>query len=425
MIDYRAIGLWSHVSPEVWNDWKWQLQNRIMDVSTLEQVLPLSEEEKKAIIHSLEFLRMAITPYYATLINPENPKDPIRKQAIPTSKELYIAPEDMLDPLHEDVDSPAPGLTHRYPDRVLLLVTDMCSMYCRHCTRRRKAGETDKAMPIDYIDDAIDYIKAHKEIRDVLISGGDPLTLSTAYLEKIIQKIASVPSVEVIRLGSRAPVVIPQRIDEELIQMMKSYQPIWLNTHFNHPNEITPDSIGALSRLADAGIPLGNQSVLLAGVNDHPEIMKKLVQELVKYRVRPYYMYQCDLSHGLSHFRTTIAKGLEIVEYLRGHTSGFAVPTYVVDAPYGGGKIPVMPQYLLSYGENRVVLRNYEGGLFVYDEPKDYKAQADPDKVLQEDRKSREGVSSLLTGERKSLIPVGSPRQKRVNDWKQKHSKQS
>lgn len=423
MIDYRSVEMWKDVTPEDWNDWKWQLQHRIMDVESLEKVLPLSEEETKAIAHSLEFLRMAITPYYATLIDPDNPGDPIRKQAIPNVKELYIAPEDMLDPLHEDIDSPTPGLTHRYPDRVLMLVTDMCSMYCRHCTRRRKAGETDKAMPFEYVDQAVEYLKAHTEVRDVLISGGDPLTLSTPFLEKIIQKIDDIPSVEMIRIGSRAPVVLPQRIDDELVDMLKKYQPIWLNTHFNHPKEMTPDSIKALEKLADAGIPLGNQSVLLAGVNDHPEIMKKLVHVLVKNRVRPYYVYQCDLSHGLSHFRTTVAKGLEIMEYLRGHTSGFAVPTYVIDAPHGGGKIPVMPQYLLSIGENRVVLRNYEGGLFSYEEPRKYTAQADPGDLLEEDRKTREGVSSLLTGEKKSLVPFDSTRLKRVKEWKDKQSK--
>jgi len=365
---------------------------------------------------------MAITPYYLSLIDPENKHDPVRKQAIPTAKELIVAREDMLDPLHEDVDSPTPGLTHRYPDRVLLLVTDMCSMYCRHCTRRRKSGETDKPLPLEYVEQAVEYLRGHKEVRDVLISGGDPLTLPTQYLETIIKKIAEVPSVEIIRIGSRAPVVFPQRIDDELITMLKKYQPIWLNTHFNHPNEITPESANAISKLADAGIPLGNQSVLLKGVNDHPEIMKRLLQDLVKLRIRPYYIYQCDLSQGLSHFRTTVSKGLEIMEYLRGHTSGFAVPTYVIDAPEGGGKIPVMPQYLISYGENKVILRNYEGGLFVYEEPSDYHAEADPDDLLPEDRKSKEGLASLLSGNKSRLVPSDTERLKRVGDWKKNHS---
>jgi len=420
--DYQSISLWKDVTPEKWNSWTWQIQNRIMDVATLEKVLPLSESEKKAIAHSLDFLRMAITPYYASLINPQDPLDPIRIQAVPTLKELEVQKEDMLDPLHEDVDSPVPGLTHRYPDRVLLLLTDMCSMYCRHCTRRRKAGETDSALPLAHVDAAVEYLKEHTEVRDVLLSGGDPFTLATEYLEKIIQKIKAVPSVEMIRIGSRVPVVLPQRIDEALVTMLKKYHPIWVNTHFNHPNEITPESERALALLADNGVPLGNQSVLLRGVNDHPEIMKKLVHLLVKNRVRPYYIYQCDLSKGLYHFRTTVAKGLEIMEYLRGHTSGLAVPTYVIDAPYGGGKIPVMPQYLLSIGENKVVLRNYEGGLFVYDEPRDYHSTARPDAILEQNRKSTNGLALMLSGEEKSLVPAETKRLHRVEEWKKKHT---
>jgi len=277
-------------------------------------------------------------------------------------------------------------------------------------------------MPLEYVDKAVEYLKEHTEVRDVLISGGDPLTLPTAHLEKIIQKIATVPSVEIIRIGSRTPVVLPQRIDDELIDMLKKYKTIWLNTHFNHPVEITPESIHALDKLVEAGIPLGNQSVLLRGINDNPEIMKCLVQKLVKYRVRPYYMYQCDLSQGLSHFRTTVAKGLEIMEYLRGHTSGFAVPTYVIDAPHGGGKIPVMPQYLISYGENKVILRNYEGGLFVYEEPKEYHATADPDGWLAENRKSKEGLASMLSGTNKKLVPGEAVRLHRAGEWKRTHS---
>jgi len=422
MTDKQKQNIWSDCTQAQWDDWKWQLQNRIMDVETLNKVIPLTEEDKRAIEHSLGFLRMAITPYYASLINPDDPADPIRLQAVPSVSELIVATEDMLDPLNEDTDSPTPGMTHRYPDRVLLLVTDMCSMYCRHCTRRRQAGENDKALPLEYVDKAVEYLKAHKEVRDVLISGGDPLTLSTDHLEKIIQKIAAVPSVEIIRIGSRTPVVLPQRIDEELITMLKKYTPIWLNTHFNHPSEITPESIKALNKLADAGIPLGNQSVLLRGINDNPEIMKSLVHKLVKHRVRPYYMYQCDLSQGLSHFRTTVAKGLEIMEYLRGHTTGFAVPTYVIDAPHGGGKIPVMPQYLISYGENKVVLRNYEGGLFVYEEPKEYHATANPDGWLDESQKSTEGLASMLSGNNKKLVPMDAERLKRVEEWKKSHS---
>lgn len=422
MRKFQDIDCWKKVTQEEWNDWRWQISHRIMDVQTLEQVIPISITEKKAIEHSLEFLRMAITPYYASLIDPEDPVDPIRIQAVPTLKELEVRKEDMLDPLHEDVDSPVPGLTHRYPDRVLLLVTDMCSMYCRHCTRRRRSGETDRALPFEYIEQAVEYLKEHTEVRDVILSGGDVFTLSTEYLEKIVQKIRTVSSVEIIRMGTRTPVVLPQRIDDKLVNMLKKYQPIWINTHFNHPKEITPEAEKALSILADGGFPLGNQSVLLKGVNDHPEIMKKLVHLLVKNRVRPYYIYQCDLSTGLYHFRTTVAKGLEIMEYLRGHTSGIAVPTYVIDAPYGGGKIPVMPQYLLSIGENKVVLRNYEGGLFVYDEPSDYHSTACAKGILEENRKSANGVALLLSGEMKSLLPAGTRRLHRVEEWKKKHS---
>ncbi|ABV33055.1 MULTISPECIES: lysine 2,3-aminomutase [Pseudothermotoga] len=416
MRDFREISLWKNVTEDEWNDWKWQLRNRIMNLDVLQEVVNLTDQEREGVRHSLKFLRMAITPYYATLMDPENPRCPIRMQAIPTAKELNISQEEMIDPLHEDVDSPVKGLTHRYPDRVLLLITDQCSMYCRHCTRRRFAGETDSPLSDELLNSAIDYIKQNKRIRDVLLSGGDPLTLSTEKLENIISRIREIEHVEIIRIGTRVPVVLPMRITEELTSMLKKYHPIWLNTHFNHPKEITPQSRRALSMLADAGIPLGNQSVLLRGINDCPQIMKKLVHELVKNRVRPYYIYQCDLSRGLSHFRTTVAKGIEIIEYLRGHTSGFAVPTYVIDAPGGGGKIPVEPQYLISMGEGKVVLRNYEGGIFVYHEPRNYKSECN-DNYLEEERKSTDGIASLLSGERRYLIPESADRIRRIKNW--------
>ncbi|MEJ5229282.1 MAG: lysine 2,3-aminomutase [Pseudothermotoga sp.] len=416
MIDFREIPIWKDVSEAEWNDWHWQLRNRIMDLDTLQKVVSLTEQEREGVRHSLKFLRMAITPYYATLMDPENPKCPVRMQAIPTAKELNISNEEMSDPLHEDVDSPVKGLTHRYPDRVLLLLTDQCAMYCRHCTRRRFAGETDAPLPDEYLDAAVEYIKTHKKIRDVLLSGGDPLTLSTEKLESVISRIREIEHVEIIRIGTRTPVVLPMRITEELVNMLKKYHPIWLNTHFNHPKEFTDQSKKALAMLADAGIPLGNQSVLLRGVNDCPQTMKKLVHELVKNRVRPYYIYQCDLSRGLSHFRTTVAKGIEIIEYLRGHTSGFAVPTYVIDAPGGGGKIPIEPQYLISMGEGKVVIRNYEGGIFVYHEPRDYKSECEED-YIEDERKSIDGIASLLTGKRKYLIPEDSERIRRSRDW--------
>ena len=299
---------------------------------------------------------MAITPYYLSLIDPNDANDPVRKQAIPTADELFRSTEDQEDPLHEDVDSPTPGLTHRYPDRALILVTDQCSMYCRHCTRRRFAGQNDSAVPMDQIQKSIEYIRNTPQVRDVLLSGGDALLMSDDRLEQIIKQLREIPHVEIIRIGSRTPVVLPQRITEDFVNMLKKYHPIWLNTHFNHSNEITPESKRACELMADAGIPLGNQSVLLRGINDCTHVMLKLVNDLVKIRVRPYYIYQCDLSLGLSHFRTPVAKGIEIIEGLRGHTSGYCVPTFVVDAPGGGGKTPVMPNYVISQSHYKVIL---------------------------------------------------------------------
>lgn len=371
MRDYRTISIWKNVTNEEWNDWKWQVRNRITDVDTLKQVINLTPEEEEGVRKSLETLRMAITPYYATLMDPENPNCPVRKQAVPTSRELVRSKYDLEDPLHEDKDSPTPGLTHRYPDRVLFLVTDQCSMYCRHCTRRRLAGQHDQAMPNNQIKNAIEYIRNNPVVRDVLLSGGDGLLIADDVLEEIIKELRTIPHVEIIRIGTRTPVVMPQRITPALVNMLKKYHPVWVNTHFNHPSEITPESMQALATLADAGVPLGNQSVLLKDVNDCPFIMKKLVHELVKNRVRPYYIYQCDLSQGIEHFRTSVSKGIEIIESLRGHTSGYAVPTFVVDAPGGGGKIPVGPQYMISHSDRKVILRNYEGVVCAYTEPED------------------------------------------------------
>lgn len=358
---YTDISLWKDISEEQWNDWKWQIANRITTVEQLRQVVDLTADETEGINRCLETLRMAITPYYATLIDPTDPDCPIRKQAIPVALELDKAKCDMEDPLHEERDSPVKGLTHRYPDRVLLLITDQCSMYCRHCTRRRMAGSTDKAMPRKDLKEAFDYIKRTPKIRDVLISGGDSLLVSDDDIEFILSSLRAIKHVEIIRFGSRTPVVLPQRITDDLCNILRKYHPIWLNTHFNHPKEITPEAIEACRKLADSGVPLGNQTVLLKGVNDCPYIIKQLVHDLVKMRVRPYYLYQCDLSSGIEHFRTSVSKGIEIIELLRGHTSGYAVPTYVIDAPGGGGKIPVSPQYLISQSDDKVILRNYEG----------------------------------------------------------------
>lgn len=394
----RRKELFGHITDEDWNNWRWQVKNRITTLEELKKYITLTEEEDAPQI--LEEYRMAITPYYLSLIDPNDPFDPIRKQAIPTVHELERYCGDTEDPLHEDVDSPVPGLTHRYPDRVLFLITENCSMYCRHCTRRRFAGHHDKAPPKSQIDDCIDYIRKTTSIRDVLLSGGDALLRSDENIESILKKLKDIPHVEIIRIGSRAPVTNPYRITPELCEMLKKYQPIWFNTHFNHSNEITEESTRACEMLADAGIPLGNQSVLLRGVNDCIHIMKKLVQELVKIRVRPYYLYQCDLSLGLGHFRTSVAQGIEIIEGLRGHTSGLCVPTFVVDAPGGGGKIPVMPDYTISQGNKRVVLRNFEGVITTYEEPEIYIPNCHC-----EDCEKQIGVSALLSGQKKTIEP--------------------
>lgn len=414
MQDYRHIPLWQDVTEAEWNDWRWQLKNRLVDLDTLKQVIPLTPEEEQGVRDCLSVLRMAITPYYATLIDPHDPNCPIRRQAIPTTRELHFAQEDMADPLLEDTDSPAPGLTHRYPDRVLFLVTDQCSMYCRHCTRRRFAGTTDQPRSQKEIDASIEYIRNTPTVRDVLLSGGDALMLGDERLEYILRALRQIPHVEIIRIGTRAPVVMPQRITPQLAAMLRKYHPLYVNVHFNHPKEITPAAKEACERLADAGIPLGNQSVLLRGINDDPVIMKQLVHDLLKIRVRPYYIYQCDLSQGISHFRTRVSKGIEIIESLRGHTSGLAVPTFVVDAPGGGGKIPVMPQYLISMSDRRVVLRNYEGVLATYTEPAFEPGEPPPTPASQQ--QTEPSVASLLQGQRLSLEPSGLSRLRRRNN---------
>ncbi|MFZ5754019.1 MAG: lysine 2,3-aminomutase [Bacillota bacterium] len=357
-----------------WNDWRWHIKNRITNAEELQNYIDLTPEEIKGISACLTQFRMAITPYYASLMNPANPNCPIRKQAIPSVQELVSYKCDMDDPLNEESDSPVPGLTHRYPDRALLLVTDQCSMYCRHCTRRRMAGQKDRALPRKQVEIALEYIRKTPVIRDVIISGGDPLTLPDSEIEFLLKELRAIPHVEIIRIGTRTPVVLPQRITRELCQMIQKYHPVWINTHFNHPKEITPESKAACERMANHGIPVGNQSVLLKGVNDCPHIMKELMRKLLTIRVRPYYIYQCDLSRGIGHFRTSVGKGIQIMESLRGHTSGLAVPHYVIDAPGGGGKIPVNPQYLISQSDRQVILRNYEGKLFVYAEPDENKS---------------------------------------------------
>lgn len=399
-----------------WKNWHWQLQNRIKSISELKKTINISKESEQKIKKAIDIFPMAITPYYASLMDKQNPSCPIRLQAIPSEKELITTEYDLEDPLFEDRDSPVPGLTHRYPDRTLLLVSNECAMYCRHCTRKRKVGEDSSAISMLDIMKGIEYIRRTPSIRDVLLSGGDPFLLSTNRLETIIKKLKNIPHVEVIRIGTRTPVVLPMRIDEELASMLKKYQPVWINTHFNHPREVTPEARKALAILADAGIPLGNQSVLLRGINDCSVIMKNLVHKLVENRVRPYYLYQCDLSRGIEHFRTSISKGVEILEMLIGHTSGFAVPTFVVDAPGGGGKIPLQPNYLLSYSNRKTILRNYEGIICVYTEPEDHSSSCPPECNLCDSAKQDNydiiGLEKLYSDDNNiiSLIPEGNLR---------------
>ncbi len=414
-----------------WADWKWQIKHSIKDIDTFEKLLGIKfeTEERKKLEKVQDKFPLSITPYYLSLIDISDYKnDPIYKQSFPNPSELIIKEHEMSDPLAEDKDSPVPGLTHRYPDRVLLHISNVCSMYCRHCTRKRKVGDVDYIPKKEAVLKAIEYIKSQPRIRDVLLSGGDPLMLSDNQLDWILTELRKIDHVEVIRIGSRMPVVLPFRITDDLVNMLKKHHPIWLNTHFNHPQEITHSSKKALCKLANAGIPLGNQSVLLAGVNDCSIIIKKLVHLLVQNRVRPYYLYQCDLSEGLSHFRTPVGKGVEIMENLIGHTSGFAVPTYVIDTPGGGGKIPVMPNYLLSWSTNKVVLRNYEGVITTYREPDSYhevycKRECDTCNLqynYDEEKTKAMGISKLLADydEAISLVPSGNPRFLRRKDYK-------
>ena len=355
-----------------WNDWKWQFAHRITTVQELSKIVDLTEEDKEKISQCLKLFRMAITPYYASLIDTNNPMDPVWRQAIPSIEETYPCPHDMHDPLNEEADSPVPHIVHRYPDRVLFLVTLQCSMYCRHCTRRRVVGDGDRIITEKALQKALSYIREHEEIRDVLISGGDPFTMGDEKLEHIIASIREIPHVDIIRIGTRTPVVMPMRITDEFVAMLKKYHPIWINTHFNHPNEITKEAEQACTKIVDAGIPLGNQSVLLRGINDNSQTMKELLLKLVHMRVRPYYLYQCDLSQGIGHFRTNVETGIQIMHDLTGYISGYAVPKFVIDAPNGGGKIPINYPYVISKDDKEVVMENFEGKRYHYPQPEKY-----------------------------------------------------
>ena len=353
-----------------WNDWRWHFRNRITTVDELSKFIPLSAEEQAQLKLVTIQYPLSVTPYYLSLINPDDKDDPIRKQAIPSFDEIAFGGLNPEDPLAEKRDSVVPGVVHRYPDRVLMVLTDICPMFCRHCTRKREWHNGGWVHSQGEIDTMLEYIRQHRGIRDVIISGGDPLTLSTRRLEAVISRIREIKHVEIIRIGTRFPVVLPQRIDDELCAMLSKYGPIWLNTHFNHYREITPEAAEACDRLLRSGVPVNNQSVLLRGVNDSVETQMRLCQGLLKIKVRPYYLYQCDEVRGTEHLRTSVEVGLKIIGGLRGHTSGLAVPTFVIDLSRGGGKVPLQPNYVVSQTEEELVLRNYRGRLFHYRNPR-------------------------------------------------------
>lgn len=413
-----------------WTNWKWQLRHSIKTLEQFEYLtgIEFDEQETEQLRQTFDKFPLSITPYYLSLIQRGNYRnDPVFKQAFGSPEELITLKSEYLDPLSEDKDSPVEGITHRYPDRVLFHVSNICAMYCRHCTRKRKVGDVDSIPSKSQLTAGIEYIKRTPQVKDVLLSGGDPLMLSNEILDWLLSELIQIPHVQVLRIGTRIPVVLPYRITDQLVSILKKYQPLWINTHFNHPNEVTGSSREVLAKLADGGFPLGNQSVLLARINDCPKIMKSLVHKLIQNRVRPYYLYQCDLSEGLSHFRTPVGKGIEIMESLIGHTSGFARPTFVIDAPGGGGKIPVMPNYVISRSVNKLVLRNYEGIMTTYIEPDDYQSTIcnnDCDKctlqVVSTDTDDFEtiGIEKLLSDANNtiSLIPEDNERIQRRNE---------
>ncbi|MFO7597932.1 MAG: lysine 2,3-aminomutase [Desulfocurvibacter africanus] len=414
----------SQANKAKWTDWRWHIRHTVRDIESFETLtgIRFEPEERAGYERTLEKFPLSITPYYLSLIDTADyANDPVFRQAFPSVRELDIGPHDMADPLHEDEDSPAPGITHRYPDRVLFHVSNLCAMYCRHCTRKRKVGDEGHIPSRAQMEQGLAYIRSAPRVRDVLLSGGDPLMLPDETLDWLLWSLRKIEHVEVVRIGSRMPVVLPYRVTDDLMSIIRKHHPVWLNTHFNHPREVTRSAREALAKLADAGIPLGNQSVLLAGVNDCPRIMRSLLHKLVRNRVRPYYLYQCDLSEGLTHFRTPVGKGIEIIESLVGHTSGFARPTYVIDAPGGGGKIPVTPNYVISWATNKVVLRNYEGVITTYAEPDCYTPTicdrdcASCDLQLKEqdaEEYAAVGIERLVSDwdDTQSLVPEGTAR---------------
>lgn len=408
-ITSKRAPVYADVPDEKWNDWRWQLSHRLNSVEEIEKVIPLTESERKALQTSGLF-RVDVTPYFISLVDPDDPEDPIRKQIIPLADEMQAFTAMMEDSLAEDRHSPVPGLVHRYPDRVLMLVTTQCASYCRYCTRSRIVGDPGQTFSRQEFEAQIEYLKKTPQVRDVLLSGGDPLVLAQKILEEILIRLREITHIEIIRIGSRVPVFLPMRVTQELCDMLEKYHPLWINIHINHPDEISQELAEACDRMARAGIPLGNQSVLLAGVNDCVHIQRELVQKMTRIRVRPYYLYQADLVDGAGHFRTPVAKGIEIIEGLRGHTSGYAVPQFIVDAPGGGGKIPVMPNYQISASDHKIILRNYEGYVTTYEEPTVYKAH-DPAACSYCQNKRPEagqtGLTGLLDGEEMFIKPEG------------------
>ena len=405
----RRAPVYADVPAEKWNDWRWQLSHRLNTAEEIEKIIPLTESERKA-LNTSGLFRVDITPYFISLINPRDPDDPIRKQIVPRLEEMQAFTAMMEDSLAEDRHSPVPGLVHRYPDRVLMLITTQCASYCRYCTRSRIVGDPGATFSRAEFEMQIEYIRRTPQVRDVLLSGGDPLVLAPKILDEILSRLRDIPHVEIVRIGSRVPVFLPMRVTQELTDMLQKFHPLWLNIHVNHPNEISLELVEACDKLTRAGIPLGNQSVLLAGVNDCVHVQRKLVQDLVRIRVRPYYLYQCDLVEGAGHFRTPVAKGIEILEGLRGHTSGYAVPLYMIDAPGGGGKIPVMPNYLLSMSDHKIVLRNFEGYVTTYEEPIEYKAHDPKTCSYCQNRRlepGQTGLTGLLDGENMFIKPEG------------------
>jgi lysine 2,3-aminomutase len=400
-------GSLGRINSSRWGDWRWQMGHRLRTFDQLLEYFP-NLCENTHLPQVIAKYPMAITPYYASLIHRADLSDPVYQMCVPQVSELCDPSFLSADPLEEGEDMPVPGLVHRYTDRALLIATTTCSMYCRHCTRKRVAGMRESTISPRRLSQVVAYLNAHPEISDVIVSGGDPLTMGTEAIETILAELRRVRSVQIIRIGTRTPVVLPQRITDELTAMLRQYHPIWINTHFNHPNELTPEAAEACGRLADAGIPLGNQSVLLRGVNDQPQVIEQLCRGLVRMRVRPYYLYQCDLVRGVEHFRTPLSRGIEIMEYLRGRCSGIAIPNFVVDAPHGGGKIPLLPSYIVSTSPTHTVIRNFEGMLIAYPEPA---AQDTPMPTAAPSNAA--GVWELASGQASAIFPSRSNRQLR------------